>query len=189
VTQPDITLPARVDGALPVGSLAGLITVVDQVEHSTAAVIGADEPATTDSAQRSLVATGGSLHRYAVLLVEVDDEGLNELSALLEDLVEGVDALTTEVAAGRSDFATAVADLEDDLEVVQRRWAPRADAWEAAWQQAGREWQTEWDRAATEWEAEWDQAAAEWDAAWAEAAAEWDAYREQVAADRENTGG
>ncbi len=180
VTQPDITLPAGTSGARPIASLAGLVRVVDQVGYSSAAVIGADEASSMDSAHRSLVATGGTLHRYAVLLIDVDDERLDELATLLEDLVDSVDALTAEVAAGRSDFATAVADLEDRLEAVQRAWATRADEWEAAWERAGREWQAEWDRAAAEWETEWDRAAAEWEAQWDRAAAEWETAWQDV---------
>jgi hypothetical protein len=185
VTQPDITLPAGTNGARPIASLAGLVRVVDQVGYSSAAVTGADEASSMDSAHRSLVATSGTLHRYAVLLVDVDDEGLDGLATLLDDLVDSVDALTAEVAAGRSDFATAVANLEHRLEAVQRAWAARADEWEAAWERAGREWQAEWDRAAAEWEAEWDRAAAEWEAEWDRAAAEWEAGWAEAAAEWE----
>jgi hypothetical protein len=165
VTQPDITLPAATTDARPISSLAGLVGVVDQVGSSSAAVTGADEASSMDSAHRSLVVTSGTLHRYAVLLVDVDDEGLDGLATLLEDLVESIDALTAEVAAGRSDFATAVANLEDRLEAVQRAWVARADEWEAAWERAGQEWQAEWDRAAAEWEAGWAEAAADWERA------------------------
>lgn len=173
--QPDITLPAAPSDARPMASLAGLVRVVDQVGYSAAAVTGADGESSMDSAHRSLVATSGTLHRYALLLVEVEDEELNGLATLLEDLVDGVDVLTAEVAAGGSDIATAVVNLEDRLEAIQRAWVARADEWEAAWERADRGWRAEWDRAAAAWEAEWDRAAAEWEAEWHRAASEWEA--------------
>jgi hypothetical protein len=183
VTQPDITLPAGTNGARPIASPAGLVRVVDQVGYSSAAVTGADEASSMDSAHHSLVAASGTLHRYAVLLVDVDDEGLDGLATLLEDLVDSVDALTAEVAGGRSDFATAVANLEDRLEAVQRAWAARADEWEAAWERAGRAWQAEWDRAAAEWEAGWAEVTEEWERTateWERADEDWETAWQDV---------
>ena len=172
VTQLAVTLPARAGDDVPATALGGLVPVVDQVGRSATAAARADQPSSIDSAHRGLVATGGALQRYAVLLVEVDDEGLDELAGLIGDLVESVDGLTAEVAAGRSDLATFVADVE-----------VRAEALRQAWQAGAAEWEAEWDRVAAEWEAGWVEADADWDEAaadWDAAGAEWDAYWEQA---------
>jgi hypothetical protein len=132
VTQPAVTLPARSANDAPAASLGGLVPVVDLVGRSATAAAQADQPSSIDSAHRGLVATGGTLQRYAVLLVEVDDEGLDELARLLGDLVESVDGLTAEVAAGRSDFATFVADVEARADALRQAWRAGAAEWEAA---------------------------------------------------------
>jgi hypothetical protein len=174
VTQLAITLPAA--------SLGGLVPVVDQVGRSGAATTQANQPSSLDAAHRGLVATRGALQRYAVLLLELDDESLDELARLVGDLVESVDGLTAEVAAGRSDLAAFLADVEARAAALRQAWQAAAADWEAEWDRAAAEWHSEWDRAAAEWKAEWDAAGAEWDTHWERVAEDWEQAWEDAGA-------
>ena len=174
VTQAAVTLPARAGDDVPATALGGLVPVVDQVGRSATAAARADQPSSIDSAHRGLVATSGALQRYAVLLVEVDDEGLDELAGLIGDLVESVDGLTAEVAAGRSDLATFVADVEVRADALRQAWQAGAAEWEAGWVEAEADWDeaaADWDAAGAEWDAYWEQVAEDWQQAWEDAGA------------------